>query len=113
MPSTKITSTNIGKLLPKIKIGKVIIFYHMDTCYHCQKFKPIWKECLKTIKTPKKNVYEIEANLIEPLIMSGMKVAHGFPSVFVYNNGIHKSEMVGGNTLEDTQKFLLKHLVEK
>jgi hypothetical protein len=113
MPSIKITKTNINKMIPKIKKGKVIIFYYMDICGHCISFKPIWKECLEIIKTPNNNVYQIEASLTGILNENGIKVTHGFPSVFVYNNGVHKSEMVGSNTLENTYKFLKKHLVEK
>ena len=32
MPSIKITSNNIAKIIPKIKKGKVIIFYYMFFC---------------------------------------------------------------------------------
>lgn len=79
---------NFEKTLEKGPLAVVLIY--ADWCPHCQHFKPIWEQLMKTVGR-KANMFSVNSEVLPATSMSHANI-DGYPSVVVVDKGTQMRE---------------------
>lgn len=112
MPLTKILNENSGNKMTKdCNKSRVILFYRLNGCGHCEDFKDLLDNVLKQNDELKKkaNIYEIEFNCFSYIPNNFTRNVYAFPYVASFENGIKKDEFNSQRTIPNLINFIKKN----
>jgi len=109
MPLTNITNQSSGNsMVKKCDKSRVILFYKLRGCGHCEEFKELLDNVLKQNEELKKmaNIYEIEFNCFGYVPQNYTRNVYAFPYVASFENGIKKDEFNSQRTFSNLINFI-------
>jgi hypothetical protein len=112
MPLTKITNESNGnKLVKDCNKSRVILFYRLNGCGHCEDFKELLDNVLRQNEELKKmaNIYEIEFNCFSYIPPNYTRNVYAFPYVASFENGVKKEEFNSQRTISNLVNFIKKN----
>ncbi|CAH1118772.1 unnamed protein product [Phaedon cochleariae] len=93
-----------------IQTGITFVKFFAPWCGHCKRLSPTWDN-LREKFSARRDVSIVEVNCtLEPnKHLCNEEEVEGFPSLFLYKDGIKVSEYSGSRSLEDLYDFVIKH----
>lgn len=98
--------------------ANTLVFFHMDGCGHCQKFKPVWKEFSSQLDSQtwgkKVCLAEISADDQNSSDILAKYDVRAFPTILLFKNGTggfegNPTDFNGPRTVEGLNSFLAKN----
>ncbi|KAI5711993.1 thioredoxin domain-containing protein 5 homolog [Diaphorina citri] len=110
-PVVSLTSENFNDV---IKSGTVFIKFFAPWCGHCKRLAPTWEELGTKLLDNKHGIVIAKVDCTQELSkdLCNQEGVDGFPSIYVYKNGVRTAEYNGSRDLEELYQFILKHKVE-
>uniref|UniRef100_A0A8D8V2H5 Thioredoxin domain-containing protein 5 n=2 Tax=Cacopsylla melanoneura TaxID=428564 RepID=A0A8D8V2H5_9HEMI len=110
-PVVSLTSENFNDVT---KSGIVFIKFFAPWCGHCKRLAPTWEELGSKLLDNNHGIVIGKVDCTQKLSESlcNQEGVDGFPSLYVYKNGVRISEYNGSRDLEELYQFIIKHKVE-
>lgn len=118
MPLIEITTNaDCNTLKEKIINDRVIIFYHMEGCIHCQLLMPKFNSALYQKDDDKElidnaNIFKIESsylNLIPVDLQQILGKVYGFPYIVSYSKNKKEEEFTQPREVQNIKDFIVKN----
>jgi len=109
MPCYELTSANSSKVVPEMENNTCIVLHHMNSCIHCQMFKPVWKQITDKYKSKKPfMLVSVEYDSMN-LLPASMRDVQAFPTLRAYKNAKPIAEFNDTRTYDAVIDFIEKY----
>jgi len=93
-----------------IENGLTFVKFFAPWCGHCKRLAPTWEELAKTLSSEGKvKIAHVDCTLEENKELCNDQEVEGYPTLFLYKNGVKVSEYNGSRVLEDLIEFVKRH----
>ncbi|XP_054266646.1 thioredoxin domain-containing protein 5 homolog [Macrosteles quadrilineatus] len=99
-----------GNFYSSIENGVTFVKFFAPWCGHCKRLAPTWEELAKTLSSEGKvKIAHVDCTLEENKDLCNDQEVEGYPTLFLYKNGVKVSEYNGSRVLEDLIEFVKRH----
>lgn len=114
VPATPVVSLTSENFESVIKDGVVFVKFFAPWCGHCKRLAPTWEELGTKLLNNKQGIVIAKVDCTQELSkdLCNKEGVDGFPSIYVYKNGVRSSEYSGSRDLDDLYQFILGHKTE-
>ncbi|KAI4457365.1 protein disulfide-isomerase c17h9.14c-related [Holotrichia oblita] len=93
-----------------IQKGISFVKFFAPWCGHCKRLAPTWEELgKKLLHDNSVNIVKVDCTLEVNKELCKEQEVDGFPTIYLYKNGLKISEYTGNRSLEDLVEFVMKH----
>ncbi|KAJ8917127.1 hypothetical protein NQ315_012617 [Exocentrus adspersus] len=94
-----------------IETGTTFVKFFAPWCGHCKRLSPTWDSLREKFSTkPGVSIVKVDCTIDANKQLCNDEEVEGFPSMFLYKNGVKVSEYSGSRSLDDLYDFVVKHL---
>lgn len=94
-----------------IQSGITFVKFFTPWCGHCKRLSPTWNTLRQKFATQNSvNIFKVNCNSDVNKELCNNEKIEGFPTLFLYKDGVKISEYIGSRSVEDLTHFVNKHL---
>lgn len=93
-----------------IENGVSFVKFFAPWCGHCKRLAPIWKDLGKKFLTNENvNIVKVDCTLDVSKDLCNEQEVEGFPTLYLYRDGLKVSEYNGARNLDDLYEFVMNY----
>jgi len=96
---------------PLIENGFTFVKFFAPWCGHCKRLAPTWEELAQQLNTEGEvKIAHVDCTQDDNKELCTDQEVEGYPTLFLYRNGLKISEYNGSRVLEDLLEFIKRHI---
>ena len=94
-----------------IEKGISLVKFYAPWCGHCKRLAPIWKDLGKKFLTNDNvNIVKVDCTRDVSKKLCDEQEVDGFPTLYLYRDGLKVSEYNGARNLDDIYEFIMNYI---
>lgn len=90
--------------------GVTLVKFFAPWCGHCKRMAPTWDDLAgKFIGNNMVKIAKVDCTVSDNKELCSEQEVNGFPTIYIYKDGIKQSEYLGSRSLEDLYDFVVRH----
>lgn len=93
-----------------IEKGVTLVKFFAPWCGHCKRMAPTWDElATKFVGNHLVKIAKVDCTISDNKELCSEQEVNGFPTIYIYKDGVKKNEYTGKRSLDDLHEFVTRY----